>query len=221
VSSQVPLVVALTVTDREAPQPPRYRAVRGLATAGGPDAGTIDGGGYRVPVTQQAPDAPDARRRRLLIAMIGAPVLGAALTSCSFAGEAKRPPTVRPDVDARVRWRALRSEHHLIALHAAVAAAHPDLAAALAPLTAHHADHLAVLEHDGPLPIGASGAPASAVPEVPGDRAAALAAVREAERSAAEVRISDCLAATGPRLAAVLSSIGASEAAHDILLETA
>lgn len=216
----MPLVVALTVTDREARQPP-VPAVRDRTAASGPDAGTIDGGGYRVPVTQQAPEAPDARRRRLLIAMVGAPVLGAGLTSCSFGGEAKRPPSIRPDVDARVRWRALRSEHNLIALHSAVVAAHPELAAALAPLTAHHADHLAVLEHDGPLPVGASDAPAAAVPEVPDDRADALAAVREAERNAADVRISDCLAATGPRLAAVLSSIGASEAAHDVVLETA
>ncbi len=172
-------------------------------------------------MTEQAPGAPDVRRRRLLIAMAGAPIVGTVLTSCSFGGEAKRPPTNRPDVDARVRWRALRSEHHLIALHSAVVAAHPDLAAILTPLTAHHSDHLAVLEHDGALPVGASGVPAPAVTEVPSDQVAALAAVREAERSAAEVRIADCLAAAGPRLAAVLSSIGASESAHDALLESA
>ncbi|TDE14080.1 hypothetical protein [Jiangella asiatica] len=166
----------------------------------------------------------DARRRRLLVTLLGAPVAatlaGAALTGCSADPRPKAAPGARAELDAdvKVRWSAADGEQALLALHAATVAAHPGLAERLAPLTAHHDEHLAALRDDGPLPFGARDDTAPAAPEVPADPAAALAAVVEAERAAGDARLTDCLAAAGPRLAAVLAAIAAAEAGHGVVL---
>ena len=173
------------------------------------------------PVTQRVDDG----RRRLLALVAGAPVLGAAalvaLPGCAADPRPKAAPGARSslDADVKLRWRAVASEQRLLALHAATVAAHPDLEGRLAPLTAHHEEHLTVLRDDGPLPFGAApDAPGVSAPEVPGEAGAALAAVAEAERAAADARVVACLAAAGPRLAAVLASIAASEAGHGVVL---
>ncbi|WP_116948295.1 hypothetical protein [Jiangella endophytica] len=162
----------------------------------------------------------DESRRRLLALVAGAPVLGVALAACGTDPRPKAAPGPRAplDADVKLRWRAVHSEQTLLALHAATVAAHPDLTAQLQPLTAHHDEHLAALRADGPLPYGAGdGAPAAA-PQVAAEPGAALAAVAEAERTAADACVLASLAAAGPRLAAVLASIAASEAGHRVVL---
>lgn len=163
-------------------------------------------------------DRVDHGRRRLLALVAAAPVAGAALSACAAEPRPKSAPGARSslDPDVKLRWRAVRAEEALLALHAATVAAHPDLAAQLAPLTAHHEAHAAALRDDGPLPFGASSAVGA--PDVPGDAAAALAAVAEAEQAAADACVLTCLAATGAQLAAVLASIAASETGHGVVL---
>ncbi|SDU76346.1 hypothetical protein SAMN04488563_5174 [Jiangella alkaliphila] len=162
----------------------------------------------------------DEGRRRLLALVAGAPVLGVALAACGSDPRPKAAPGPRAtlDADVKLRWRAVHAEQALLALHAATVAAHPDLAERLQPLTAHHDEHLAALRDDGPLPYGAGdGAPAAAA-EVAGDPEAALAAVADAERAAADACVVASLAAAGPRLAAMLASVAASEAGHGVVL---
>ncbi|RIQ17517.1 hypothetical protein DY240_22440, partial [Jiangella rhizosphaerae] len=98
----------------------------------------------------------DEGRRRLLALVAGAPMLGAALAACGTDPRPKAAPGPRAslDADVKLRWRAVRGEQTLLALHAATVAAHPGLAARLQPLTAHHEEHLAALRADGPLPYG-------------------------------------------------------------------
>lgn len=163
----------------------------------------------------------DPLRRRLLIGLGTLPLLGIGLAACGAETASKSGPDRFPDPDSRVRWRATRGEQSLLALHAAIVAKHPSLATSLEPFTAHHTEHVAALEAEGPLPIGADGVPAPTAVEVPDDADAALVTVREAERAAAEARITDCLAAKGPQLAVLLSSVGAAEAAHDVALALA
>ncbi|SED73867.1 hypothetical protein [Jiangella alba] len=161
----------------------------------------------------------DEGRRRLLALVAGAPVLGVALAACGAEPRPKAAPGPRAslDADVKLRWRAAHGEQALLALHAATVAAHPDLAERLAPLTAHHDEHLAALRADGPLPYGA-GAAAAAAPSIAADADSALAAVADAERAAADACVLAALGAAGPRLAAVLASIAASEAGHGAVL---
>lgn len=136
------------------------------------------------------------------------------MAGCSADTGGKATPVVRPDADARRRWAALRSEQTLLALHAATIATHPDLAAVIQPLSAHHDEHLAVLQADGPLPVAAGAVAAPVAPAVPADPAAALSAVRDAEQAASAARLVDCVAAVSAPLAALLASIAAAEAGH-------
>lgn len=59
------------------------------------------------------------------------------------------------------------------------------------------------------------------VPGIPDDAEDALEVIREAERTAAESHITECLQASSRRLAALLGSMAAAEAAHDAALEDA
>ena len=172
-------------------------------------------GGYRCPVTNSV----DAGRRQLLLALAGTPLLASALAACADDPEPKSAPAPRPDVDVKVRWRAIRGEQNLLALYAAVVAAHPTLAARLTPLQQHHEDHLAALQAEGPLPFGATDPPA--VSAVPSAAPAALIVLRDTEHAQSESRVADCLAAAGPKLAAMLASIAACEAAHEAILGSA
>lgn len=167
------------------------------------------------PVTQRV----DEGRRRLLALVAGVPALGVALAACGADPRPKAAPGPRAplDADVKLRWLAVHREQTLLALHAATVAAHPDLAARLQPLTAHHDEHLAALRDDGPLPYGADAAPAAA-PSVAAEPGAALAAVAEAERAAADAGVLAALTAAGPRLAAVLASVAAAEAGHRVVL---
>ncbi|NDL59288.1 hypothetical protein [Phytoactinopolyspora mesophila] len=182
--------------------------------------------------------AVDAQRRRLLLALVGTPALGMSLAACTQGPSSKHaPPGVAPDADTRVRWRAVRAEQELLIRHAATLDQHAELSDHLAPLTSHHWQHLAALLDEGPLPrlatlsvelpSGAeSGGDASAIdldlvdaPEIPDDADAALEALREAERDAAEAQTAESLRAAAPRLATLLASIAAAEAVHHASLE--
>ena len=166
-------------------------------------------------------DTVDTGRRQLLVAFATAPLLAGALAACTGDPEPKSAPGLRRDIDVdiKMRWRAIRGEQNLLALYAAVVAAHPTLAARLTPLQQHHEEHLAVLQAEGPLPFGAiDPPPVSAAPAAP---QAALTALRDAERAQSENRVADCLAAAGQKLAAMLASIAACEAAHEATLGTA
>lgn len=181
------------------------------------------------------------RRRRLVLALIGVPVLGAALGACTAEPSAKLPaPGDPPDADTRLRWRAIQAEHGLLVLHAAAVAKHAALDELIAPVSAHHREHLQALLEDGPIPRVAlvasawrdgsgsgdtslSGAKlgANALPDVPDNPGAALELVRDTEQAASAAGIAECLQASGPRLAMLLASIAAAEAAHDITLAAA
>jgi hypothetical protein len=183
-----------------------------------------------------------AQRRRLLLALAGTPLLGGILAACTRELASKSaPPGVAPDADTRVRWRAVRAEQQLLILHAATLARHDDLAETVAPLTEHHRQHLLALLDEGPLPRlaalsldlpGESAAESDGdvpdvdldlvdAPDIADDADAALDALREAERAAANDHAAECLRASSPRLAMLLASIGAAEAAHDASLESA
>lgn len=172
-------------------------------------------------VTGRTRGRVDPIRRRLVVGLAAAPLLGLGLSACSIGHPAKSAPAELPDADSRLRWAALRGEQSLLSLHAAVVAKHPGLAASLEPLTAHHTEHVAAITAEGPLPIAAGGVPEPSAAAVPDDAGSALAAVRDAERVAADARLTGCLQAAGPRLAGLLASVGAAEAAHDAALAAA
>lgn len=159
-------------------------------------------------------------RRRVLALALATPLLGVSLAGCAGDDTGKAPPSGVPvDADARVRWTAIRAEQGLLALHAAVVAAHPGLAATLESLTAHHYKHLTAVDVNGQLPPGAAGVAEPVAPTVPADADGALAAVLDAERAAGDQHLAGCMAAAGPALAALLGSLAAAEAAHGRLLE--
>ncbi|WP_205856461.1 hypothetical protein [Phytoactinopolyspora endophytica] len=58
-------------------------------------------------------------------------------------------------------------------------------------------------------------------PDIPDDPGNAVEAIIEAERAASESHVASCLLAADPRLAALLSSIAAAEATHDVALRNA
>lgn len=120
----------------------------------------------------------------------------------------RRPVPARTDPDVALSATVRADEAGLIASYDAAIRAFPALAPALAPLREQHEEHLVALRPSG------SGAPSSAPPQAaPADAAAAVRSLAATERAAAAARIADCLAASS-RLAPLIASIGASEAAH-------
>ncbi|NEE00027.1 hypothetical protein [Phytoactinopolyspora halotolerans] len=182
-------------------------------------------------------DSARVRRRPVLLAAAAAPLLGATLTGCSSDTIGKRLGDDRADADpdAGVRWRAVRTEERLLAVHIATVSRHDRLRDRIAPFAEHHRRHLEALLDDGPLPflLRPEIDPSSAddvfelsvgtleLPDVASAAAGALAALVDAERSASEAHLASCLRAAGPDLAALLSSIAAAEATHETALERA
>ncbi len=158
---------------------------------------------------------PGPTRRAVLV---GAPValLAAACTDSEQAPP--RPALVDPD-DA-LRSAAAQRERALLREHDAVLAARPGLAARVAPVRAHHVEHLEALL--GPAAT-ASPSPSAPVPPVasplppPADDAAALTRLVAAERAAGDAHAADCLVASRA-LAPVLASLSASELSHQVAL---
>lgn len=145
--------------------------------------------------------------------LLAAAVLGSAglLAACSSSSEPEEPtPTPSP---TGAMDESAASERNLVTQYDQVIAALPTLAAALSPLRAQHADHLAALTGE---PVAPASEQASAVASS-GGPVTAKSAVRTliaAERAAARQRIEACVAATEPGLARTLAFIAASEASH-------
>jgi hypothetical protein len=162
--------------------------------------------------------------RRTFLAL-GAAAVG--LTGCTSGPadpdrtSAPTAPDVQRDPDAALREEVAASEVALIAAHRAAIAAHPELAAALAPLITHHEAHLArVAPGSAAASEGPQGTPAPTV-EAQASLAAAqtLAALAAAESQAQAQRASACDGAVDPGLARDLCLVAASEAQHAALLE--
>jgi hypothetical protein len=128
----------------------------------------------------------------------------------------------------------LAAERQLLGSYQATIARHPSLAKRLTPLRSDHGAHVAALERElglapstptaAPSATASTGSPTpspspdeSAVAAVPGTPAAALNALRAAERAAARARSAACLTAPAAR-ATLLASIAACEASHEAML---
>ena len=142
----------------------------------------------------------------------GSAAVLAAVTGCTSVGRAAAPP---PGPDVSLLDGAIQSEAGLIALYAAVIAAHQGLSDRLKPLHDHHTRHLDVLKrHYVPGTTTGTTTPApQATATAPRGEARALAALMSAERKAAAARSGEVRRAT-PGLAQLLASIGACEAGH-------
>lgn len=168
-------------------------------------------------------------RRSLLAGAAGA--AGAVLlTGCSDGG---RSPDADPGVslERRMRETAVRDSGRLLERYDATAAAHPALAARLAPLRAAVAAHVGALASadaaSGKPPGSASpsatdssapaGAPAVSGEPVPPKPEEALTALADAERSLSEARTIALAGAPG-ELARLLASVAACGAVHAYLL---
>ncbi|WP_327416726.1 hypothetical protein [Streptomyces sp. NBC_01233] len=168
---------------------------------------------------------PSRPSRRSLLAGAAGAAGAALLTGCSddhpAGGETGIP------LERRMRETAVRDSARLLERYDATAAAHPALAARLAPLRAAVAAHSAAL---APTPAGSpspsasrSGGTGAAAPgaasgePVPPKPADALTALADAERSLSEARTMDLAGAPG-ELARMLASVAACGAVHAYLL---
>ncbi|OEJ33992.1 hypothetical protein [Streptomyces subrutilus] len=160
-------------------------------------------------------------RRSLLAGAAGAAgtVL---LAGCSDAGSPGTDTGI--PLERRMREAAVRDSARLLERYAATAAAHPALAARLAPLHAAVAAHAAAFSLTPPgapsaSPAGGTGAaaPAPSAEPVAPKPADALTALADAERSLSEARTIDLAGAPG-ELARMLASVAACGAVHAYLL---
>lgn len=181
-------------------------------------------------------------RRAVLIAPLTASVaarIAASLSAAPLAAPVlvagcEAPAAATPDTPARgvaILREAIAAKQETIALYNAVRAAHPRLAPRLDPLIRDNAAHVAELKRRliEPAHRARSGlsrqqeAPANRQrPQngplpVPRRRAAALATLRSAERTAARVHVEQLRGVT-PSLAQLLASIAACEATHVVAL---
>jgi hypothetical protein len=158
-----------------------------------------------------------ATRRGVLragAATAAAAALGAALTGCDLSGGPETPPA--PDPLAPLLAGALE----LVNRYDSAMAAHPELAARLAPVRANHLEHATALARltGAPSPL-ASGTPSPAPTPTgrPVDAKRTLAALRAAEQTAQRAAVQACLAAPAAR-AALVGSIAAARATHPEVL---
>jgi hypothetical protein len=170
-------------------------------------------------------------RRSLLIAGAVVPLAGCDVFHSADEQE-PTPTPAPPHPDDVIRARAVDAERALMALYLAAAAAHPDLEADLERFADRHLRHIAAIESTvpplppgSPTPTPATQAPAAtdespAPPDIAADPDAVVKQLRDAEVAAIEERTADCLQARDYRLATVLASIAACEAAHDRLLRS-
>jgi hypothetical protein len=175
--------------------------------------------------------------------LVGAPAALLATVLAGCTGDRRRDadpaPAPPPDPDDALRSAAAERERGLLREYDAVLAALPELAARLAPLRAHHDEHLTALlgasataSPDASAPDAAGGssdaaaapsaepsatAPAAPAVPVPADAASALSRLVSVERAAGAAHAEDCLAASRA-LAPVLASLSASELSHPVAL---
>ncbi|MFD4134691.1 hypothetical protein [Streptomyces goshikiensis] len=177
-------------------------------------------------------------RRSLLAGAAG--VAGAALLGGCSDGSGSSDADTGVPLERRMREAAVRDSERLLERYDATVAAHPDLAARLAPLRGAVAEHTGALALAGPVktgpspsssasgsrsgaspspsasaPAGAAAAPSAAA--VPAKPAEALTALADAERSLAEARTVSLAGAPG-ELARLLASVAACGAVHAYLL---
>ncbi|MER7962747.1 hypothetical protein [Streptomyces ardesiacus] len=179
-------------------------------------------------VSPRPPRGP--RRRSLLASAAGA---GAALLAGCTGGPDAEGPGSGPSAADRVRARAARDSEVLADRYAAVIAAHPGLAARLAPLreeVVRHAEAFGGVRAASPPaapsepPSGTPSASARAAgpaardsAAVPADEKGALALLADAERKLADRRAGALLDVPGES-ARLLASVAAAGAAHVFLL---
>jgi len=169
---------------------------------------------------------PTVQRRTLLASIVAAAGVSGLSGACTSTQTATRTPDQHDPPPPDPQLDDLADEHRLLDSYDATIAAHPDLAARLTPLRAHHADHASALQlvlgsaAGGAVPSPAASGPVtlpSSGPTVPASTSAALAALREAEHAAASARARSCVSARSDR-APLLGSIAACEASHEVLL---
>ncbi|WP_404955915.1 hypothetical protein [Streptomyces sp. 147326] len=167
---------------------------------------------------------PSRPSRRSLLAGAAGAAGAALLTGCSDDRPAGGEPGI--PLERRMRETAVRDSTRLLERYDATAAAHPALAARLAPLRAAVAAHsaaLALTPAGSPSPSASpsggtgAGAPAASGEPVPPKPADALTALADAERSLSEARTIDLAGAPG-ELARMLASVAACGAVHAYLL---
>ncbi|MEJ8642256.1 hypothetical protein WKI68_13960 [Streptomyces sp. MS1.HAVA.3] len=153
---------------------------------------------------------PSRPSRRSLLAGAAGAAGAALLTGCSGDGPTGGDAAI--PLERRMREAAVRDSARLLERYDATAAAHPALAARLAPLRAAVAAHEAALSPDpagspspsrsaspSPSPSGGTGAagPSASAEPVPPTPADALTALANAERSLSEARTIDLAGAPG------------------------
>ncbi|WP_340557396.1 hypothetical protein [Streptomyces sp. GSL17-111] len=164
------------------------------------------------------PPGPPSRRSLLRTGAVGLTGLGvvgalALTTGCSGGGREERERRAA-ERGARLRRAAAADSAALLKRYDATSAAHPGLAARLAPLRAdvlRHTEAFGGGRQDDPEASPSPGA------EVPGERAAALAELAGAERRTARERVR-ALADAPPELARLLASVAAAGEVHAFLL---
>ena len=158
--------------------------------------------------------------RRAVVAAAGALLLA----GCK--GIAVLGPLPKPGADVITLDHAIADEEVMIASYRAALAglagdAHA--AAVVGGMLAEHERHLAALRARLVLPPRLATArprPSPTPPALPSGRRQVVAALADAER-AASIRLAGQLLAVPPPLAQLMASIGASEAAHAVILEQA
>jgi hypothetical protein len=157
------------------------------------------------------------RRRQLLAASTTTLPLFLALTGCREPAVLAGPPPLSADV--RQLFSAVTAEQNLIYQYKRTMALYSALAPELTPLLAEHQAHLAQLRARIIEPPGKTvPEPVTAKPPIPATTAAAVAALRAAERAASTAQLRR-LPAAAASLAQLYASIAASEATHVSLLD--
>lgn len=156
--------------------------------------------------------------RRGAVAMATVGLLAGCSGSAGRAAEKAPRKAAVPPPGVAEQVRAIRDSTALVARYDAVAAAHPALAARLAPLRAETARHVEAFGGRAPATTAPAGkAGSTADPAVPPTQARALADLAAAERSLADRRATALLGVPGD-LARLLASVAASGATHVLLL---
>jgi hypothetical protein len=157
------------------------------------------------------------RRRQLLAASTTTLPLFLALSACRAPAVLAGPPPLSEQV--RVLFTAVTAEQDLIFEYKKTMAVYSALVPALTPLLAEHEAHLAQLRARIIEPPGKTVPDrVTAKPRIPATSAAAVAALRAAERAACTAQLRR-LAGASPSLAQLYAAIAASEATHVPLLD--
>ncbi len=160
-----------------------------------------------------------ATRRAVLAASLTVPLLAA--EGCRAVAGTTAP---SPASDVAILREAIAAKKSMVGLYTRVIAAHPQLAGRLDPLLADNTAHLAALQQrlinpgrSSPRSARRAGVASPLPPSSAESTAAALEALRSAERGAAATLVTQLRTVT-PSLAQLLASIAACEATHVAVL---